>query len=210
MSKCLVLLSGGADSACLLYKAVKEFDQTEAILFLYGQRTERQERQAAEALVDRTGTPLFVYRIPPGIFQSKSIMMDDKASVPEGANSGDNLKSVVVPNRNVVFLSLAYAYAVAIDATAVGFANHAGFSGLYFPDCSPEFTASFVHMQHIALSMTPKLWRPFQAWKRAEVYAEGQRLGVPFELTWSCYNDGDTPCGKCGACIDRLKAGLPS
>jgi 7-cyano-7-deazaguanine synthase len=113
----------------------------------------------------------------------------------------------VVPNRNAIMLSIAYGIASAQKADAVAAAFHGGDHFIY-PDCRPGFVKVFEEMQNHALEglSAIKLLAPFVNSTKADIVAEGAKLNVPFEHTWSCYKGGAQHCGRCGTCVERREA----
>ncbi|WP_160134693.1 7-cyano-7-deazaguanine synthase [Halococcus salsus] len=209
-STAFVLLSGGIDSAVCLQRALRDHDQVEAIHIDYGQQTEAIERANAEAQADRHDIPLHDcdYRTVFAGFAEGTI--EDKAY--DRDLTTDERHSVgYVPQRNLHFLT-----------TAAALAEHHTDAGepitLYhgaqrndetdYPDCRPSFIEAAQSAvdrstdQHSIRIRTPIIDR-----SKADVLHLGERLGVDWELTFSCYNDVDgEPCGECPACIEREEA----
>ncbi|MGA9175117.1 MAG: 7-cyano-7-deazaguanine synthase QueC, partial [Thermoactinomyces sp.] len=122
----------------------------------------------------------------------------------------DGIPATYVPARNMIFLSLATAYAEVIGAkkiyTGVTAVDYSG-----YPDCRPEFIASMTETINLATKMgvtsEEKLTieTPLIYWSKAEIIKRGLELGVPYELTTSCYLGGEEACGECDSCLLRLK-----
>ena len=115
------------------------------------------------------------------------------------------MKSTVVPNRNMIMLSVAAAWAMNLKAAHLAYAAHAGDHTIY-PDCRPEFADALNTAIGLADWHTVTLLRPFIGMTKGEICAEGKRLGVNFADTWSCYEGGEQHCGKCGTCVERKEA----
>ena len=119
------------------------------------------------------------------------------------------MKSTVVPNRNAIMLTIAYAVAVSSGASVVATGVHAGDHFVY-PDCRPNFIALFDNMERAATEgfALPELRldAPFVHISKARIVQLGAQLGVPYEDTWSCYKGGDVHCAKCGTCVERREA----
>ena len=118
------------------------------------------------------------------------------------------MKSTIVPNRNMIMLSIAAGYAKSIKATHLAYAAHGGYHFIY-PDCRPDFVNSL----KIALAASfgykkpfPELIAPFITFDKTDIVRLGSTLDVPFHETWSCYEGRDKPCGKCGTCVERIEA----
>jgi len=141
-----------------------------------------------------------------GSMLSGSALTDDIA-VPDGHYAEDSMKATVVPNRNAIMLSIGYGIASAQGAELVATAVHGGDHFIY-PDCRPGFIKAFESMQNFALEGLSdiSLYTPFLELSKADIVAEGAKLGVAFEDTWSCYKGGDIHCGRCGTCVERREA----
>ena len=197
--KIVLLLSGGIDSSVLAYFLKAEdrgrFTTELACLGInYGQAHIRELHSAAYIAAELGGT--------------YECISSPSCFAPNALTGGGN--SVVVPARNLVFLSLAYAYAVSIGAeqVAIGVVKD---DAARFPDCTERFMSSFYDTIGCALGdgrdgAVPLLRTPFIFKTKAEVVRIGRKFGVPFEKTWSCYGGDMEPCGKCSACVDRAKA----
>lgn len=204
-NKIVVVLSGGLDSATLMFDARRGKMGVLAISFDYGQR-HRRELEAAYNLCFCAGVPHKVIAIP-GLAEvlGGSALTDLSMEVPEGHYEADSMKATVVPNRNMIFLSIAAGYAIAQGAGFVGFGAHAGDHAIY-PDCRPEFATAMSEVLVLANSEVVSLASPFIHWTKAQIVHHGYDLGVPFGETYSCYKGGRIHCGKCGTCVERKEA----
>lgn len=190
----VVLLSGGVDSAVLLaHVLATEPGGVRALSFDYGQR-HRRELDASAAVAAEYGVPREVVTLPPELFRGSSLTGGD------GATTGT---PTVVPGRNAVFLSVAVATAARDGGKWVWFAPHAGDRDVY-PDCRGEFVEAFAAAALSGYGVG--VFAPFVGLTKRQVVARGRALGVPFDLTWSCYAGGEKPCGTCGACVGRAEA----
>ena len=115
------------------------------------------------------------------------------------------MQVTVVPNRNMIMLSIATGWAISLGYNSVAFGAH---SGEYTPyrDCQPAFAAALNAATHVCDEKPIEVLAPFVRWSKSDIVRRGTKLGVPFELTWSCYEGGDNPCGRCSTCLDREKA----
>ena len=208
MTGTLVVCSGGMDSVTLAHACAAEGSVTRLLTFDYGQR-HKKEIAFAKRAADRLGVPHDVMDITSVTrFLTGSALTDpDHVDVPDGHYAEDSMKQTVVPNRNAIFLALAFGVASAEGASAVAAAVHAGDHFIY-PDCRPEFVDAFQVMQDRALEgmWEVKLHTPYVTRTKAEIVKIGADLGVPFEETWSCYKGGDIHCGRCGTCVERAEA----
>lgn len=199
------LLSGGMDSSTLAFHLRREGHEVLPIAFIYGQR-HAKEINAAKTLCAFAGFPLEVVNIKhlQNLF-SASALVDTSTPVPEGHYAHESMKATVVPNRNMVMLALAAAYAISNQAEAIAIAAHAGDHAIY-PDCRPEFHDAMGRAFELCDYRPIKLLRPFIELTKDRIAARGHQLDVPFSMTWSCYKGGALHCGKCGTCVERKEA----
>ncbi|MDH5723380.1 MAG: 7-cyano-7-deazaguanine synthase QueC [Alphaproteobacteria bacterium] len=205
--KTYVICSGGLDSTILAYKCAKEFKLEGLISYNYGQRHVKELDYAALTATD-LNVPHHIIDISHiGKLLSGSALTDDNIDVPDGHYAEDTMKITVVPNRNAIMLTIAYGIASAKGADAVATAVHGGDHFIY-PDCRPEFIHTFEKMQDYALEGqgTIKLYTPYLDRTKADIAAEGEKYGVPFVKTWSCYKGRENHCGRCGTCVERQEA----
>jgi 7-cyano-7-deazaguanine synthase len=204
----VVLLSGGMDSATCLAIANRDARPVHALTVLYGQRHAREVR-SARAIADHFRVASHtVLRLPLAPLL-RSSLTDRSARLPTGARTGA-IPSTYVPARNTILLALALGYAESRRAGAIYLgANAIDYSG--YPDCRPEYLAAF---GRLALRATrtgveegwaPVVRAPLLRLSKAQVVRLGDRLGVPWKLTWSCYAGGRKPCGHCDSCRWRAK-----
>ncbi len=201
----VAIYSGGLDSTVMLYQLASEGRLREAVSFDYGQKHSKElafARQNCEAL----GIPHFVcdMRSMVKIFGDNSLTCAG-AEVPEGNYADENMKSTVVPNRNMIMVSAAAARAISIGCDGVAYAAHSGDHAIY-PDCRSEFTDALEKVLALCHYTPIALLRPFVNCTKAEIVGIGAKLGVDFSKTWSCYKGGDLHCGKCGTCMERRQA----
>jgi 7-cyano-7-deazaguanine synthase len=202
----IVICSGGLDSVTLAHKTAAERRLSALLSFDYGQRHVK-EVESARACAARLGVPHRVVDLRGvGAALSGSALTDDVA-VPDGHYAEETMKITIVPNRNAIMLSVAFGMAAAQKAGAVAAAVHGGDHFIY-PDCRPGFVAAFQAMQDAALEGYAEvtLWTPYVHGSKADIVADGARLGVPFAETWSCYKGGARHCGRCGTCVERREA----
>lgn len=206
--RAVVIYSGGMDSFTLLNEVLNthsgEDDKIFALSFNYGQRHKKELEYAAKVceelgvehkVVDITGIN--------SILQGSSLTSD--IDVPEGHYAAENMKQTVVPNRNMILLSLAIGYAVSVEADHVFYGAHAGDHAIY-PDCRPEFIRAMNHVAMIANYHAVHVHTPYLNMSKGDIAAVGRDLGLDYGKSWTCYNGRDKACGKCGACVERLEA----
>jgi len=203
--KAVLILSGGLDSTTLLYKLLADGYQVEAITFDYGQR-HRREIDSARKIAAINGIPHRVVDL-----SAITPLLGDSAllggrDVPSCHYTEEAAKQTVVPNRNMIMLSISVGYAEAMKIGEVYYAAHAGDWAIY-PDCRSSFIDAMAAAIRLATAWNPvELKAPFSGMTKAEIVKLGLTLNVPYELTWSCYQGGDRPCGICPTCIERAEA----
>lgn len=205
MKKAIVLHSGGLDSTVLLYYLRDKEVEVLPLSINYGQRHWKELNAAFE--VCRAGE--FSWKRldlqPLRELLHGSSQTDNEVEVPYGHYSDDNMKVTVVPNRNMVLLSMAVAYAISEKADTVAYAAHAGDHAQY-PDCREPFIAALSQAISLCDYNPPRLFAPFATRAKGDIVRLGSELSVPMHLTWSCYQGGDIHCGKCGTCVERAEA----
>jgi 7-cyano-7-deazaguanine synthase len=206
--KTILSYSGGLDSTVLLYYLRSQGHEVRCLGVDYGQR-HRKELMSATLICEKLGVPYEVASMGhlQFLFAGSSQTSLDIA-VPEGHYAEESMKQTVVPNRNMVLLSLATAWAVATKSENVAYAAHSGDHAIY-PDCRPEFTDAMATAMELCDWHQVKLVRPFlfpTPMSKAAIVQLGDQLGVPFDQTWSCYKGQDRHCGKCGTCVERIEA----
>lgn len=202
--KVVLTLSGGMDSAVLLYYLRSAGDDVLCLSVDYGQR-HRKEIQAAARIAQinqcqyRLADLSAVRPLLAGSSQTGDL------DVPEGHYAEESMKQTVVPNRNMILLALAGAWAVSQKADAVAYAAHAGDHAIY-PDCRSEFADAMEVALRLCDWRKVELLRPFVNSTKSDLVRLGTDLGVPFGMTWSCYKGLEKHCGKCGTCVERREA----
>ena len=213
--KALVLLSGGLDSSVCLGLAVERYgaDQVLALSVYYGQK-HKKEMEAAEKVAAHYGVERRTLDLG-AIFAGSSCTLLEGASeeIPHETyeeqlkETGGAPVSTYVPFRNGLFLSSAASVALSCGCDVLCYGAHADDAvGSAYPDTSTAFNEAIAAAIRIGSGEALQVCAPFIDKSKAEVVAEGLRLGVPFELTWSCYEGGDKACGVCGTCRDRKQA----
>jgi 7-cyano-7-deazaguanine synthase len=179
----VLLYSGGLDSTVLLYDLRHQGHDVLPVGFDYGQRHIHELTAARNIAQD-----LRTVRLPREIFLGSSLTQGE---------------GVVVPNRNMVFLSVGAAIAVGQGHDAVAIACTADDYDTW-PDCRPEFLEG---MNGVLRSIHGVgVLHPYTGISKKLVALRGENLGAPIHDTWSCYSDGPEPCGQCLACKARQAA----
>ncbi len=221
MARAVCLLSGGLDSAVCLAFAASEGYECYALSFDYGQR-HRVELEAARRVAGALhAREHVIVHLDLRVFGGSALT--DDIAVPKARTDSEMATGIpvtYVPARNTVFLSLALAWSETLAATDIFIGvNAIDYSG--YPDCRPEFIAAFEKMAALATkagvedAVNLRIQTPLIHLSKAEIVRLGDKLGVDFSLTHSCY-DPDAQgraCGACDSCLLRRRgfaeAGLP-
>lgn len=208
--KAVVLLSGGLDSSTTLAIAHAQGYELHTLSFDYGQRHQR-EVEAAVAVARHYGvTRQKTVTIDLRAFGGSALTAD--IPVPHARSleaMAQDIPITYVPARNTIFLSFALAYAEVTGANDIFLGiNAIDYSG--YPDCRPEYLAAYERVANLATKASTqdgrrfRLHAPLITMSKADIVRKGLELGVPFELTWSCYEGGEAACGTCDSCLLRL------
>lgn len=202
--KTVAIFSGGMDSATLVKKLIDAGDEVLCLTVDYGQR-HRKEILAAKSICE-------LWRLTHKVVDLSSIasLMPNNSqtggiAVPHGHYAEENMKKTVVPNRNMVMLAVAAAWAINEKADRIAYGAHSGDHTIY-PDCRPEFVDALSAAIGLADWHKIDIYAPFLSIDKGEIAKLGLMIGVPFEMTWTCYEGLDEPCLKCGACQERTEA----
>jgi 7-cyano-7-deazaguanine synthase len=231
----VAVFSGGLDSTTLVYEMLNAGLTPHLLSFNYGQRHAKELEYAtktAELLGlrhDICDLTALTHLISNSALTSQTRMVTgtellegkgfhNHIEVPEGHYAEDNMKLTVVPNRNMIMLSIAAGVMVNNSYRLIATGVHAGDHFVY-PDCRPNFLTALnaaVFFGNEGFGAIPKgdnltaipglIYAPFLLTTKADIAAQAIRLQVPFENTWSCYKGGELHCGKCGTCVERLEA----
>lgn len=209
MSRGIAVVSGGMDSVAMLYKLVRGYgDLPDVVSFDYGQKHWKEIEYAQQiCLLLRLRHDIIDFRDLGR--QLSSSLTTDGIHVPDGHYAEESMKATVVPNRNMIMASVAAGIAISRDMQFIAFGVHAGDHFIY-PDCRPAFFSSLRSTLMTAnQGFIDNDFRVFTPWinmSKADIVTEGQRYGVPWHMTWSCYKGGALHCGKCGTCTERIEA----
>ncbi|HJV45337.1 MAG TPA: 7-cyano-7-deazaguanine synthase QueC [Bacillota bacterium] len=206
--KAVIVLSGGLDSTTCMGIAKSEGYECYPITFNYGQRHAHEVEHAKKVA---TYYEVSQHKIVDMSFLKEiggSALTDDSVEVPDHQEDG-GIPVTYVPARNLIFLSLATAYAEVIGAEAIYIGVSAvDYSG--YPDCRPEFIQSMSETIQLATKIGVEEGRlqikaPLMHLTKADTVRLGVSLGVPYQLTTSCYRGEELACGTCDSCQLRLK-----
>ena len=214
--KILVLSSGGVDSTTCLAMAVAEVgaENVLALSVYYGQKHDK-EIQAAKKVAEYYGVRRMELDLSV-IFSGSncSLLKQSTEDIPLESYAqqiaethGEKPVSTYVPFRNGLFLSSAASIALSHGCSKIMYGAHADdAAGAAYPDCSLDFVNAMNQAIYLGSGNQLTIEAPFVSLTKADVVKKGLELGVPYDLTWSCYEGGEKPCGKCGTCIDRQRA----
>lgn len=213
--KALVLFSGGVDSATCLGIAVDKYGAEEvlALSVYYGQKHSK-EIEAAEKIAEYYGVKWRTLDLALIFADSAcSLLKGSSEEIPKESyaeqltHTEGSPVSTYVPFRNGLFLASAASIALSNGCEVIYYGAHSDdAAGNAYPDCSSEFNEAISRAVYLGSGNVLKIKAPFVGMTKAQVVREGLRIGVPYELTWSCYEGGDKPCGMCGTCRDRMAA----
>lgn len=203
--KALVVLSGGLDSTTALYWAKKQYDNVETITFNYGSKHNDIENAYAKKTCEKLGIKNTVIHLDFMNKYFKSDLLQSGGDIPEGYYTAENMKSTVVPFRNGIMLAIAAGFAESNDCEVLVLGNHSGDHAIY-PDCRPEFIKGISEAISAGTEKHIQVVSPFCLMNKTDIVKEGEKLGVDFSLTYSCYKGKEKHCGKCGTCTERKEA----
>jgi 7-cyano-7-deazaguanine synthase len=204
----ICLVSGGMDSCVTAAIANKENDELAFLHVSYGQRTEKREREAFEALADHYEVALrLVISLEHLAKIGGSSLTDDRIPVTAANLTAPGIPSSYVPFRNAHLLAAAVSWGEVINAAAIYIGAVAEDSSGY-PDCRPEFYDAFQNVLDLGTKPETRITiqTPVIAMRKSEIVLRGIELGAPLHLTWSCYKESESACGNCDSCALRLRA----
>ena len=203
-NKVVVIYSGGMDSFTVLNRAIKDGKEVFALSFDYGQRHVKELKYAAKVCKGLNVAHKVIDISAINQLLAGSSLTDD-IDIPEGHYEAENMKSTIVPNRNMILLSLAVGYAVSVEASQVYYGAHSGDHAIY-PDCRPEFVSKMNDVCQIANYEAVEIFSPYLNVDKTAILTDGIAMSLDYSNTWTCYNGREKACGKCGSCVERLEA----
>ena len=204
----VVIVSGGMDSVTLLHYLIKQEQRDPAVMtFQYGQKHSKEIdcARAQMALLGVKAHMLVDLRATQTLFGTSALVNEDMTIPDMQAVVGDHQPATYVPNRNMLFLAYAVAYAESLKVDRVFYGAQA--HDLYgYWDTTPEFLERLNSVY--SLNRKDAVWieAPFVRYSKADVLRTGLALGVDYAQTWSCYAGQAVACGQCPTCAERLKA----
>ncbi|MCF0225591.1 MAG: 7-cyano-7-deazaguanine synthase QueC [Fibrobacter sp.] len=232
MKKAIVLSSGGVDSTVCVAMAVANFgaENVVTVSIFYGQKHDK-ELQCARKVADFYKLRHYEFDLSSVLqFSNCSLLVQSTQAIEHKSYAeqiADNISkekqrenvdsamakgkvSTYVPFRNGLMLSVCASLAQSIfenDDVEIYIGAHGDdAAGNAYADCSESFVNTMSQAISIGTYQQVKVTAPFAGLSKAEVVKKGLVLDAPFELTWSCYEGGEKPCGTCGTCIDRSRA----
>lgn len=217
-AKAIVLNSGGVDSTTCVAVAIERLGEENVVTasICYGQK-HKKELECAKRIAEHYGVEHYELDLS-NVFEMSncSLLKNSDEEIPEMSyeeqikQNGEGKVSTYVPFRNGLMLAAMATLAQSIypeDEVDIYLGAHSDdAAGDAYADCSIEFVEAMCKAINIGTYKKASIIAPFVGKHKADIVAEGLRLGVPYELTWSCYKGGDKACGKCGTCIDRQTA----
>ena len=215
MIDCVAIVSGGLDSVTLLHYLVKEQQRQPAVItFLYGQKHTKEVEFARKqvALLGCADHLVLDLSLLRPLF-AHSALVDEETAVPHVRDvMGDPQPITYVPNRNMIFLALAAAYAETHQVSQVfyGAQRHDVYG---YWDTTPQFLDQLNQVYDLNRKNPIQIEAPFVNYSKTDLVRKGLELEVDYSQTWSCYEGQALACGQCPTCAERLKAfadvGLP-
>jgi 7-cyano-7-deazaguanine synthase len=210
--KAVVLLSGGMDSTTLLHYGQRTLGVGDiyALSLIYGQKHARELEMAAwqaKAVGVKEHRQIDIGFVGE-LLQGNSALTNPNVAVPDLADLEDNQLSqppTYVPNRNMILLSLAAAWAESVGAKRVFYGAQAQDRYGYW-DCTVDFVTRINDVLSLNRETRVTIEAPFAEMSKADLVRVGLALGVDYAHTWSCYRGGDEPCGTCPTCVERSRA----
>ena len=203
MKDSVIVLSGGMDSTTLLHDRKDQI--AFAVTFDYGSKHNAREIECARKNCVMLGIEHFVIPLDFMGRYFKSSLLIGGEDIPEGHYEDENMKSTVVPFRNGIMLSIAAGLAESRGLKKVMLANHGGDHAIY-PDCRPGFVDAMSEAIRQGTYDGIVIDAPYTNITKTDIARIGKKIGVDYNLTYSCYKGGERHCGKCGTCVERMEA----
>lgn len=208
MLDCVAIVSGGMDSVTLLHFLVKERKRNPAVItFMYGQKHDKEIAYAqVQAALLGCREHLLLDLAPFKSLFARSALITGGAAIPGALEVvGDPQPPTYVPNRNMIFLALAAAFAETQGVSDIYYgAQRHDIYGYW--DTTPQFLEQLNNVYRLNRKTPIQILAPFVTYSKTDILRKGLELGVDYGKTWSCYEGQDAACGRCPTCAERLKA----
>lgn len=204
VQKGVVIVSGGMDSVTLMHDLKSKKYDLHALTFDYGQK-HKKEIECATKNCEELEIEQDIIDMKFFSDIAKSALTQKDKPVPDGNYADENMKQTVVPNRNMVMLAIAASFALSHKRDYLFYGAHSGDHAIY-PDCRQPFIQAMKNAFNLCDWSRVRLEAPYIRLDKAAILKIGLPLGVKYETTWTCYKGGDTACGTCGSCTERLEA----
>ncbi len=202
----IALLSGGIDSATAACIALEAGQKVIGLTFDYGQRHFKELRAAKSLATDLNLEDHLTIKIDLSSWGGSSLT-DKSKMIPTKGLQKNTIPNTYVPGRNTIFIAIGLSLAEARGANQIALGiNAMDYSG--YPDCRPDYLEAYQELSNLSSKVgregkAIKLWAPLLDWEKTKIFKEALRLKIPIEKTWSCYQGGIKPCGKCDSCRIR-------
>lgn len=203
MKDTAIILSGGMDSVTMLHEYRERIAL--AVTFDYGSNHNAREIECARRQCDLLGIEHIVIPLEFMGRYFKSSLLSGADDIPDGHYADDNMKSTVVPFRNGIMLAVACGLAESRGLLHVMIANHGGDHAIY-PDCRAGFIDAMSRAMTEGTYAGVDILAPYTGITKADIVSRGAALNVDYAMTYSCYKGGETHCGRCGTCTERMDA----
>ena len=203
MKDTAIILSGGMDSVTMLHEYRERIAL--AVTFDYGSNHNAREIECARRQCDLLGIEHIVIPLEFMGRYFKSSLLSGADDIPDGHYADDNMKSTVVPFRNGIMLAVACGLAESRGLLHVMIANHGGDHAIY-PDCRAGFIDAMSRAMTEGTYAGVDILAPYTGITKADIVSRGAALNVDYAMTYSCYKGGETHCGRCGTCTERMEA----
>ena len=205
MKQAVIILSGGLDSTTLAYYLKDKGCELQAISFNYGQKHSR-ELEYAKKTTEKLGIKHTIFDMSFLGTSLNSALTQDEQDIPEGHYEAENMRTTVVPNRNMMMATIAHAVGYSQGIKNIALGVHGGDHFVY-PDCRNSFMQTLQRtLQESNEDLEIKILTPFIHLDKIDIVRLGLNLQVPYEDTWTCYKGKELACGKCGSCTERLES----
>lgn len=203
--KVIISLSGGIDSAVLAAHLLQEGHSVRCVSFSYGSKHNKYETAAARDICKHYKLSYLMLDLSSLFSSVNSSLLRNATPIPEGHYEDPEMKSTIVPGRNLIFSSVLASIAESSDSDVIALGVHQGDHAIY-PDCRSRFIMYASLAIQVSTNYKIKLIAPFVNYNKSQIVKLGVKLNVPFSLTRTCYKDQPVACGKCGSCVERLEA----